>query len=192
MYITMTPYKRIKALIYNISEFISYQHRSERSPLCNIEGIDLFNKKISIHCKGVRTPIMLTFDEIINDSMILANLAPKHATWVGYYYGKYYYDLIRNNAKYHDSSNLNFSINSTSGKFKLVMLTRNRELIYHDQNDHPHVISPIKAATQNHLISRFDPIQACYIGILAGASHARKQKLISKKPLKNTQLHLVK
>src|SRR3990167_8392924 len=106
----MMPYKRIKALIYNLSEFISRQTTSDGIPFCNIEEIDLSQNTVSIHCKGVRTPIKFTFDEIINDDIILSNLSPKHASWIGYYYGKYYSDLITTkNASHHDSSNFDFS-----------------------------------------------------------------------------------
>jgi len=185
------PYKRMKAFISNLSGIIFCQTTRDRIPLCSIEEIDLSQKTVSIHCKGVRTPIKLTFDEIINDDMILSNLSPKHASWIGYYYGKYYSDLITTkNASHHDSSNFDFSTCNTPCQFNMVMLTRNGELIYLDKNNKTHVISPIKAATQDGLICGFNPIQACYIGILAGSSRARKPRF-NKNP-KNIHLNLVK
>lgn len=188
----MMSYNIIKSLIYSLSEFIICQISSGRIPLCSIEEIDLTHRTVAIHCKGVRVPIKLTFDEIINDYMILANLSSKHAAWVGYYYGKCYTDLISKNTGHHDSMNFDFSTNGSSGKFNILMLARNRDLIYLDKNDQSHMISPIKVVTQENLIAGFDPIQACYIGILAGTSRSKKRRDESHASLHNVQLTLVK
>src|SRR3990167_4921549 len=188
----MMPYKRMKAFISNLSGIIFCQTTRDRIPLCSIEEIDISQKTVSIHCKGVRTPIKLTFYEIINDDMILSNLSPKHASWVGYYYGKYYTDLISQNTGHHDSLNFDFSTNASSGKLNILMLARNSDLIYLDKNDKSHIISPIKVVTQENLIAGFDPIQACYIGILAGTSRSKKRKNESHTSLHNVQLTLVK
>ena len=185
-------YKIIKSLIYSLSEFIISQITNGRIPLCSIEEIDLTHRTVAIHCKGVRVPIKLTFDEVINDYMILSNLSPKHASWVGYYYGKYYTDLISQNTGHHDSLNFDFSTNASSGKLNILMLARNSDLIYLDKNDKSHIISPIKVVTQENLIAGFDPIQACYIGILAGTSRSKKRKNESHTSLHNVQLTLVK
>src|SRR4029077_19362622 len=93
----MLGYKKIKELFLRLFALIIRKTKLDEKPLCSLEEINLHHKTISINCKGVRVPIKLKFDEIINDFVILANLSSKHASWVGYYYGKYYSGLITQN-----------------------------------------------------------------------------------------------
>lgn len=63
-------------------------------PLCSIENIDIFNKTISIRSLGLMTTINYHLKDIIDDDVVLANLSPMHSSWIGYYYGQYYSDLM--------------------------------------------------------------------------------------------------
>jgi len=160
-----------------------------RDNTCRIEKIDISKRIIVIHCRGVNAPIRLSFDELINDNILLSNLSPKHASWVGYYYGKYYIDLIR--SKHNRTTEFDYSIENSTGKFKVIMLNRKGDLIYTDNHyDKNHVISPINAMANDIIIANFDPIQACYIGILAGTKQKNNHKIIINS--KNTYLRLIK
>lgn len=69
--------------------------------------------------------------------------------------------------------NDDFSLQPTIGKYNIMMIDRQGQLLYSKpNNDSIMVISPELAVRNNKLISQFDPIQACYIGLLAGIKHA--------------------
>lgn len=132
----------------------------------------------------ISAPIKLTFDEIVNDFVMLSNFASKHASWIGYYYGKHYNELINKKSNY--DVFFDFSIDDQSGKFNILMLDRHGNIIYlNKDNNTTCSISPVNAITNEHIISKFTPIQACYIGILAGTStkkmHEKKIFLRSSK-----------
>src|SRR3990167_11499806 len=117
----MPVYSPVKNLINFISSFfnsIKYKLLKDKNPLCRIEAIDLNTKIIIIHCSGISAPIKLTFDEIINDFIMLSNFASKHASWIGYYYGKHYNELLNKRGNYDVFSD--FSIDDQSGKFNIL------------------------------------------------------------------------
>lgn len=168
----------------NFSNHIRNKFLTKANPVCRIEEINLERKNIVIHCRGINSPIKLSLDEIIHDSMILSNLSPKQASWIGYYYGKYYKNSINNKKNYNNF--IDFSIDEESDKFKIKMLDRQGNVIY-SHDDKFYTIQPIKALNNESIINNFTPIQACYIGILAGtapkkiidsrANHANKTNL---------------
>lgn len=136
-------------------------------PMCRLEKIDLAKKIIIIHCRGLISPIKLSLDEAIYDSMILSNLTSKQASWIGYYYGKYYKNSINDKKNYNNFSA--FSIDEGSNIFKIKMINRQGNIIY-SYGDKLYTIQPIRALNDESTIKNFNPIQACYIGILAGTS----------------------
>ena len=158
--------------------------------LCRIEEINLTEQTIVIHCRGIGAPIKLTLDEIINDSIILANLSSKQASWIGYYYGKHYSESINKENGYPNI--LNFTIDEEPGKNNIIMLNRHGHLIYSSQDKNTHTISPINAMRSENIIRQFTSIQACYIGILAGISNKNKINHKSSAHLTNTQLKIIK
>lgn len=182
-------FKRIKLLFYTITQTINsilYKALDRKNAACRIEEIDLIKNRIIIHCRGVNAPVKLTFDEIINDFVLLSNLTSKYASWIGYYYGKYYYNLTE---KHHNIlSNLEFSIEDTPGKLSITMLNRKGDLICHDRDHNTsRTISPVNAMIQEKIIMSFNSIEACYIGILASTS---KKNIISKRTISSKNGHL--
>jgi len=63
----------------------------KNKPLCHIEQIDMVKKIIIIYSRGVSAPIKFTFNEIIQDIVVISNLSSQQASWIGYYYGLFYY-----------------------------------------------------------------------------------------------------
>ena len=175
-----SPVKNLINFLSSLFNFIKYKLLKDKNPLCRIEAIDLNTKIIIIHCSGISAPIKLTFDEIINDFIMLSNFASKHASWIGYYYGKHYNELLNKRGNYDVFSD--FSIDDQSGKFNILMLDRHGNVIYlNKDNSTTCSISPVNAITNEHIISKFTPIQACYIGILAGTSTRKmhEKKILS-------------
>lgn len=143
------------------------QYLNKANPLCRLEEINLEKKVIIIYCRGISSPIKLSLEEAIYDTMILSNLTPKQASWIGYYYGKYYKNSMGNKKNQH--SLVDFAINEESAMFKIKMLDRQGNIIY-SHDDQLCTIQPVKAMNDESVINNFAPIQACYIGILAGTS----------------------
>lgn len=156
---------------------------------CRIEEIDLVNNKIVIYCPNVDTAIKFSFDEIINDDVIITNLISKHAAWIGYYYGRYYRELLNNNMA--QCPTKTFALNATTEQQGLVinMINRQGEIIYYD-DEAPHTISPVNALKDEKLMMRFNAMNACYIGILAGVASSKNKITANKKS--RAELRLVK
>ncbi len=163
---------------------------SSKNYLCRIEEIDLTKNIIIIHCKWIESPIKLTLDEVINDTDLLSNFSPKHASWIGFYYGKYYNKLISQNR--YSTASLQFNHDESINKFNIQSVTRHGYLIYIDNetNTH-HSMHPVTIMATNHLINKFNPLQACYIGILSGISKAKLSARAISNP-SNANLKLVK
>ncbi len=165
----------------------------KKTYLCRIEKIDFPKKIVIISFRGMNFAIKINFNEIIMDSIILSNLSPKHASWIGFYYGKYYCDMIDKRNPCAAIDNFYFFIESATEKFNSIMLDRYGDLIYLDIDSNiTRTASPINIMRDEKIIMRFDPIQACYIGILAGTS--RKKKMSQKEILSSniSYLRLVK
>lgn len=139
-----------------------------------------------IHCRGIDAPITLSFHEIINDPVLLSNFSSIHAAWIGYYYGKYYKELIKEKGNY--SVPFSLSSNPAHEKNCILMLTRQGNLVYlNHATNVAHTAHPTRIMANMNLIIRFEPMQACYIGILSGLY--KEKKVISRS---SVQLTLVK
>ena len=175
----------------NIIVFIKNKFLAHTNPFCRIEELDLNNKIITIHFRGINAQIKLTFDEIINDSVILSNLAPQQASWIGYYYGKHYSDLINKNSNY--ANFFDFSIDDQDEIFHILMINRHGHIIYSNKdNNKTNTISPTDAIKNENIINKFSSIQACYIGILAGTASNKISEKKTSTLISNTHLKLVK
>jgi len=173
-------YKKLKLLIKNIFDY---------KPSCCLIDINPNEKYVIICCSGIKNPIKFTFDEIIQDIVILSSLSSKQSSIIGYYYGKQYHGGNKNYSHYLDI----FSQSGNTCAFYLQMINRNGELVYHDTISNSHQrISIIKAFTDNKIINKFSPIQSCYIGILAGAEVFKRKATVVIKNHKEVKLHIIK
>jgi hypothetical protein len=125
---------RINKKIYAIYKFVKmgiHGAINKKTHICRIEEINISKKIIVIHCRGIDAPIKMRFDELVNDSIMLSALSPKHAAWIGYYYGIYYCDLLVGN-KFCDAK-FDFSLDDSQECFRIVMLNRRGDIIYTDE-----------------------------------------------------------
>jgi hypothetical protein len=153
---------------------------SIENPLCRIEEIDTFKKTVLIHCQGIEAPIKFRFREIIFDIAILDNLSSLQASWIGYYYGKEYFHELHEDRR---SQNFEFLQKQTGKRFEIILQDRKGNIVYQDkQNKTTFALTPLKIITHKNLISGFDALQACYIGLLVGIA-ASKPNLKKTKPL---------
>ena len=135
-------------------------------PRCSIEDINLINKKIIIVHHGIHnTKIKLTFNDIIEDPIILYNLSPLHSALIGYYY------IISGAQLKKSNKNDNFSVysNDESSPFNILGLNRRGYLLYVNRETGETCQSlPLTILNDQNLLNQFNSLQANYIGILGG------------------------
>lgn len=184
----------LKNIIFHLSEklkYIFFHGLIRNNYLCHIEEIDLVKNSIIIHCRGIAAPIKLRFDEIINDSVLLSNFSSKHASWIGYYYGRYYNTMI--NKQSCSSIPFSFTPATSNKRCYITMVTRRGELVYSDNiTGAVYTMHPVRVMTSKDIIMHFDSIQACYIGFLSGVSKDKTLNTKLHSPNTLTKLELVK
>ncbi len=176
--------KRIKRLLCSYKSIL-HNHFVDKQCLSRIEHIDIEKQTIVVHTRGINAPLHLKFDAIIKEEALLNSFSSRHASYIGYYYGIH-------NGKTLETANARgyfhcFTDNPLK-KYTIRGLDRHRNLIYIDQiNNNQMTRSPDQIMALTDLIINFPPLQACYIGILAGISHTKSQK----KPTTHLKLKLV-
>lgn len=162
-------FKKIKSLIGVYKKFF------DTECLSRIESIDLIKKEITIHTRGIKAPLYLKFDEIIEDGDLLNSFSSKHASYIGYYYGLHYFNL--QNKNYYLNNYFHCFENNSSKTYTIHGIDRGGNLIYIDLNTGiQNIKSPMQIITNTTLVIEFPPIQSCYIGILAGIYKAKLNK----------------
>lgn len=161
-------------VLRKIRETISYFFYDIRAPLCRIEEINLEQKIIIIHCRGVSAPIKLNFNEIISDAGFLSNFSVKQAAYIGYYYGRYYEELLSDTFDKANQKQIDFPMDSCSEVSNPITLNRFGEVIVSDKvRGAFRAVSPANLIRDNLLLMQFTSVQACFIGILSGTSSAK-------------------
>jgi hypothetical protein len=160
-------------------------HFIHRKCLSRIEHIDMERQTIIVHSRGINAPFSLKFDEIIKDEALLSSFSARHASYIGYYYG------IHNDNSTKDTNTKGYFqcfTDNPSNKYTIRGLDRHRNVVYMDQvNKNQITRSPDQIMGVSDIVNNFPPLQACYIGILAGINHAKLQK----KPSQPRELILV-
>ena len=195
--LNMLLFDVFKIKIFNYAKFLRRNLcliLQKNKPLCHIEEIDMTKKIIIVYSRGVAAPIKFTFDEIIQDVAVISNLSSQQASWVGYYYGICYQrelDAQKNNKI---KNKIEFSLSNSEKKYKIMHQNRSGNLTYLD-TDHNKIYtkSIINILAIPSLIMEFDPIEACYIGILGGIFifKSSSEKIINFLPSK-VSLKLIK
>ena len=143
--------------------------------LSRIEDIDLIKMEIIAHTRGINAPIHLKFDEIIKDEDFINSFSSSHSFLIGYYYGVYYFKLSK---KTYPDSYFNCFKNDLATDHMIHGLDRQGNLIFLDKISNTQVIKSPKQISENRaLITKFPPIQSCYIGMLVGIYNAKSQKI---------------
>lgn len=109
-------------------------------------------------------PADLTY--IINDPISLSKFTSEQASWVGFYYGKFYCGLVENQEQgSYQGPSLTFHDNN---KYVVTMITRQHEVVFYDKGSmQVYTMAPIEIMMASTIICEFDPADACYIGILS-------------------------
>ncbi|MDP3560057.1 MAG: hypothetical protein Q8R79_06910 [Legionellaceae bacterium] len=165
--------KRIGSLL-NTYIGVFCNHFVNKKHLSRIEHIDMERKTIVVHTRGVNAPLHLKFDAIIKEEALLNSFSSIHASYIGYCYGVHSRVL----AKDTDAKGYFYCFtDNPSNKYTIRGLDRHRNVMYIDQTNKNQIIrSPVQIMALTDIIINFPPLQACYIGILAGINHSKSQK----------------
>lgn len=147
---------------------------------CRLVDIDPKTQEVVFQIK-MKSPIFrCSLTEAIFNSSLISTLSAQEACWLGGHYGRYLKSSNKNQKMRNQNNKLEILKNS-KGNYQIVCLNQGGKILYRDKkcgkiyDEHPLVI-----AINEHIISMFDPSQACYIGILAGIS-IEKAKLTDNK-----------
>lgn len=188
MRISQTIQKIIEKIIIYGYKMLSYKGPSFYA----LEEINLKSQTVVIRCRGTRKTIKQTFDSVISDVKLLEGLPSIHACWIGALYGRALRASLEKGVALKKAKNMSFLLKNTRGRYKIVFQNRNGDIGYFDQKTKKEFVEhPLTVAQSELLISRFDPSQACYIGLLAGIS-LEKALTIDQKTGQNTAQELFK
>ncbi|OGT53631.1 MAG: hypothetical protein A3F17_01095 [Gammaproteobacteria bacterium RIFCSPHIGHO2_12_FULL_41_15] len=135
-----------------------------------IEEIDVSKHMLVVRCRGTRSVMKMSYVDIINQVEIIEGLSPVHACWIGGYLGRCLVNAEKKEIL-QNRMNISFGLKNKKGRYKILFQNRNGDIGYFDQKTKREFLeSPLVVANNDHLITGFDPSQACYIGMLAGLS----------------------
>lgn len=163
-------FSKLKAFIWHIKNIFQL-FTIKLSYSCRIEEIDTKKQSVAVTYRGVKTIIKMSFYEAICDTELIAQLSPIQACYLGGYYGRALRSSLEGRQTLRPEKNMSFLLNDLQGRYKIIFLNRDGNIGYYDKKtDQEFVEHPVVIANNKLLLSRFDPNQACYIGIEAGMS----------------------
>jgi hypothetical protein len=138
---------------------------------CRIVEINTSSQEVVFHFKYKAVFLRCKLTEAIADLSVIDNLIPWEACWLGGYYGRALRASIEGREALKKAKRMSFLLKNNRGRYRIVFQNRTGEIGYFDQKTKQEFIEhPLTVANNEHIISEFDPSQACYIGILAGIS----------------------
>lgn len=127
-----------------------------------------------MHTRGINSPLHLKFDAIIKEESLLNSFSSRHASYIGYYYGIH---SVSSPGVTNAKGYFHCFTDNPVNKYTIRGLDRHRNVIYMDQiNKNQMTRSPDQIMGLPDIIINFPPLQACYIGILAGINHTKSHK----------------
>jgi len=151
----------IKALFQKI-----YRTFLRRYPIYHLAEVNLATQEVVFRVKNRAIYVRCSFFEAVSNLSIIENLPPVEASWLGGYVGR----ALRTSEKKNKAlKKMSFLLKNEQGQYRIVFQNRAGEVGYYDKKTKKEFIEdPMSIVNNKYVISRFDPSQACYIGILAG------------------------
>jgi len=136
--------------------------------LYTIEKIDTVAQSVIIRLCGTDTIIKLNYHNLISDESILSGLTPEQTCMIGGYFGRHFI-AHKENQTHSTLRNFSFLLQKNQGSYYITHLNRDGKIGYINKYTRKEFVEePITIVNHRHIVSNFDPTQACYIGILAG------------------------
>ena len=171
----MKMMKKIKKITRFLSE-ISYKLKKEQQIFFKI--VDINDDVVELQIKGKTSSMKKNVLDVIYETYIISRLSPLDACSLGIFYG---YNM--KNLCLEKNPNSPLLCLSNEGRYRLISENRNKDIEFTDTKTHETFCKcPIATVKDYQIIEKFDPTQACYIGILAGI---KTDKLENKTTHKN-------
>ena len=157
--------------------FVCLKSMLSNKKLSLLKHIDFKNRNMAYYCRGMNRLTYTPIDQVISDHHLISSFQPQEASLIGYFFGLYFYKKIN-----FEIYKTNFKQEKKESPFIIEMIDRAGNLVYLNTfNDSKYSTSPNNIFHVHSLIKNFSPIQAAYIGILAGmnASKIKSRKLLS-------------
>jgi hypothetical protein len=183
---------------------LQWQHYlRQKNIIYRIVEIDAQHNIFSLQIKGRNLLIKKDFFDTISTENLVQNMSALDASSVGFYCGRLFYASKSSSENPEKNSfNFPFALTHQHGRYELIgQDLRTQEITYIDKvNSVQFKELPTAVIQSDYIINKFDPTQACYIGVLAGRliektiardktpSSKTIEKLLQKKP----QLRVIK
>ena len=165
--------------------------RSEE-PLCRMVEINVTTQEVVFQVRNKSILLRFKFAEAINDRIIIENIAPWEACWLGGHFGRALRATQEGRNSLKKAKKMCFLLTTKGGRYRVVFENRTGEIGYIDtKTGQEFVEHPLTIATNEFVINRFNSGQACYIGILAGI-RMEKAVVIDKKTGKKSARKILK
>ena len=134
-----------------------------------VKYFDFKNKKIALFIRGSRDVIHFNIFDIFYDSTLISSLSSSSSFEIGYFCGINFSHFSKISGK----KSFDYALNSNPEKYccSIIYMDRKKNIVFNyvSQNYIKEFnMSPLEIKNRKSLIKNFHPIQACYIGLLAG------------------------
>ncbi len=134
-----------------------------------VKNIDFKNKKIALFIRGSRDVIHFNIFDIFYDTILISSLSSLSSFEIGYFCGINFSLFSKSAGK----KSLDYSLNSNPEKYccSIIYMDRKKNIVFNYVSKNcikEFNMSPLEIKNRKGLIKNFHPIQACYIGLLAG------------------------
>jgi len=162
--------KKLTTLFLKVKELFRDSLFSSSEPYYRIVEINTNTQEIVFRVKNKAVLLKYRFSEAIADQAIINGLSSTDACWLGGYYGRALRASREGRSALKKVKSMTFLLSSKNGRYTVAFQNRNGEIGYYDKKLRHEIIEhPLTIAANPAIVSEFDPSQACYIGMLAGA-----------------------
>lgn len=145
------------------------EHLDDKNILFRVIDINSRNQEVTLQIIGRNAIFCCSYLQVICDPSIMLGLSSEHACWIGIHYGRVFQSAIDGRAEINKTKRNVLSMEHAVGQYILNYETRRGMIGYVDSlNNKTYVEPPVTIASNSHIINKFSPVQAVYIGILAG------------------------
>lgn len=144
---------------------------AERAYPYVLEEVNMARQEAVVRCSGTRTMMKFKLEILVGDMTIIQGLSSAHACLLGGCYGRILRAAMEGREVLKRVKKMDFLLSNRKGRYQIIFQNRNGDIGYLDKKTRQEFVEhPITIVNNKHIISGFDPSEACYMGILAGSS----------------------
>jgi len=155
------------SLLNTFNKVKHFYHSNQNT--CRLVDFDTQKQAVIVRFKMKSPVFRLPLAEAIYKTELMSMLTPLEACWIGGHYGRLVRASVEGREMLRDVTKMHLFLKESNAPYRILSLNREQEICYCDRlNQHVFVEHPFSIVNNEALISKFDPLQACYIGFLAG------------------------